>query len=72
MLLLITIPFGSYNAITRRTITTFHYQICGAFVIGFSVGFVSVIVNPNVKEEYIESIETIGVLIGSTLLLKND
>ena len=59
-----------YYAITRRTITPFAYQICGAFAIGVSIGFVSFIVNPNVEEEYIESLGTIGALIGTPLLVK--
>ena len=59
-----------YYAITRRTITPFLYQFCGAFAIGFSIGFFSVIVNPNVDEESIENIGTIGALIGSPLLVK--
>ena len=59
-----------YYAITRRTITPFFYQICGAFAIGLSIGFVSVIVNPNVDEESIENLGTIGAIIGSPLLVK--
>ena len=59
-----------YYAITRRTITPFFYQIFGAFAIGFSIGFVSVIVNPNVEEESIDNFVTIGALIGSPLLGK--
>ncbi len=59
-----------YYAITRRTITPFFYQICGAFAIGLSIGFVSVMVNPNVDEETIENLGTIGALIGSSLLVK--
>ena len=59
-----------YYAITRRTITPFLYQFCGAFAIGFSIGFFSVIVNPNVDEESIENIGTIGAFIGSPLLVK--
>ena len=35
-----------------------------------SIGFVSVIVNPNVDEESIENLGTIGALIGSPLLVK--
>ena len=59
-----------YYAITRRTITPFCYQFCGAFAIGLSIGFVSVIVNPNVNEDPIENLGTIGALIGSPLLVK--
>ncbi len=59
-----------YYAITRRTITPFLYQISGAFAIGFSIGFFSVIVNPNVDEESIENLGTIGALLGSPLLVK--
>ena len=59
-----------YYAITRRTITPFLHQICGTFAVGLSIGFVSVIVNPNVDEESIENLGTIGVLIGSPLLVK--
>ena len=59
-----------YYAITRRTITPVLYQVCGAFSIGFSIGFVSVIVNPNVDEESIENLGTIGALIGSPILVK--
>ena len=59
-----------YYAITRRKITPFLHQICGTFAIGLSIGFVSVIVNPNVDEESIENLGTIGVLIGSPLLVK--
>ena len=59
-----------YYAITRRTITTFFYQTCGALVIGFSIGFVSGIVNPNVEDETVLSLGTLGALIGSPSLLK--
>ena len=59
-----------YYAITRRTITPFLHQICGTFAIGLSIGFVSVIVNPNVDEESIENLVTIGALIGSPLFVK--
>ncbi len=65
------IPFvWIYYAITRRTITPFLYQTCGAFVIGFSIGFVSAIVNPNFEDEKIENLASIGALIGSPLLVK--
>ena len=65
------IPFvWIYYAITRRTITPFLYQTCGAFVIGFAIGFVSAIVNPNVEDETVESLGTLGALIGSPLLVK--
>ena len=59
-----------YYAITRRTITPFLYQTCGAFVIGFFIGLVSAIVNPNVKDETVESLGTIGALIGTPLFVK--
>ena len=59
-----------YYAITRRTITPFLHQICGTFAIGLSIGFVSVIANPNVDEESIENLITIGALIGSPLFVK--
>ena len=59
-----------YYAITRRTITPFLYQICGAFAIGFSIGLVSAIVNPNIEEESVESLGTLGALIGSPFLVK--
>ena len=59
-----------YYAITRRTITPFCFQICGTFAIVMSIGFVSVIVNPNVDEESIENLGTIGALIWSPLLVK--
>ena len=59
-----------YYAITRRTITPFLYQICGAFTIGFSIGFISVLVNPNVEDETVESLGTIGALLGSPFLVK--
>ena len=59
-----------YYAITRWTITPFSYQICGAFAIGFIIGFVSVMFNPDVDEESIENLGTIGALIGSPLLVK--
>ena len=59
-----------YYAITRRTITPFLYQVCGAFSIGFCIGLVSVIVNPNIEEESVESLGTLGALIGSPLLVK--
>ena len=62
--------FWIYYAITRRTITPFLYQTCGAFVIGFSIGFVSGLVNPNVEDETVESLGTLGALIGSPLLVK--
>ena len=65
------IPFvWIYYAITRRTITPFLYQTCGAFVIGFGIGFVSGIVNPNVEDETVENLGTLGALIGSPLLVK--
>ena len=59
-----------YYAITRRTITPFLYQVCGAFSIGICIGFVSVIVNPNIEEESVESLGTLGALIGSPLFVK--
>ena len=59
-----------YYAITRRTVTPFLHQILGAFAIGFSIGFVSVLVNPNVEDETVENLVTLGVLIGSPLLVK--
>ena len=59
-----------YYAITRRTITPLLYQVCGSFAIGFIIGFVSVLVNPNVDEESIENLITIGALIGSPLFVK--
>jgi len=59
-----------YYAFTRRTITPFCYQFCGAFVIGFSIGFFSVTVNPNVDEESIKNLGTIGAIIGSPLFVK--
>ena len=62
--------FWIYYSITRRTITPLLYQTCGAFVIGFSIGFISAIVNPNVEEETLESLGTIGSLIGSPFLVK--
>ena len=40
-----------YYAITRRTITPFLYQTCGAFVIGFTIGMVSGIINPNIEDK---------------------
>ena len=65
------IPFvWIYYAITRRTITPFLYQTCGAFVIGFCIGIVSAIVNPNVEDETVESLGTLGALIGTPLLVK--
>ena len=59
-----------YYAITRRTITPFIYQLCGVFAIGFSIGVVSAIVNPNVDEKSIENLGTIGALIVTPLLVK--
>ena len=59
-----------YYAITRRTITPFLYQTCGVFVIGFSIGLLSAIFNPNVKVETVENLATLGGLIGSPLLVK--
>ena len=59
-----------YYAITRRTITPFLYQICGAFTIGFSIGCISVLLNPNVEDETVENLVTLGALIGSPLLVK--
>ena len=65
------VPFvWIYYSITRRTITPFVYQICGAFAIGFSIGFISVLVNPNVEDETVESLVTLGVLFGTPLLVK--
>jgi len=65
------IPFvWIYYAITRRTITPFIYQTCGAFVIGFCIGIVSAIVNPKVEDETVESLGTFGALIGTPLLVK--
>ena len=45
-----------YYDIKRRTITPFSCQICRAFVIGFKIGVVSVIVNPNIEDETVESL----------------
>ena len=59
-----------YYAITRRTITPFLYQFCGAIVIGFCIGFVSGMVNPRIDDETVESLGTLGALIGSPLLVK--
>ena len=59
-----------YYAIKTRTVTSVIYQICEPFAIGFNIGFVSVIVNPNVDEESVESLGTIGALIRSTQLFK--
>lgn len=59
-----------YYAITRRTITPFLYQTCGAFVIGFSIGFISATVDPYVEDETVEGLATIGALIGSPFLVK--
>ena len=59
-----------YYAITRRTITPFLYQFCGAIVIGFCIGFISGMVNPKIEDEIVESFGTVGALIGSPLLVK--
>ena len=56
-------------AITRPTITPFHYQTFGAFVIWFGIGFVFGIVNPNVEDETVENLGILGALIGSPLLV---
>ena len=65
------IPFvWIYYAITRRTITPFLYQTCGMFIIGFSIGVVFAIINPNVKVETLENLANLGGLIGSPLLVK--
>ena len=65
------IPFvWIYYAITRRTITPFLYQTCGAFVIGFTIGFASAMVYPTFEDETLESLGTLGALIGSPLLVK--
>ena len=65
------IPFvWIYYAFTRRTITPFLYQTCGAFFIGFCIGLFSAIFNPNVKDETVESLVTLGALIGTPLLVK--
>ena len=59
-----------YYAITRRTVTPFIYQILGAFAIGFSIGFVSVLINPNLEDETVESLGTLGALLGSPCIVK--
>ncbi len=59
-----------YYAITRRTITPFLYQTCGAFVIGFTIGMVSGIINPNIEDKTVERLGTLGALIGSPFLVK--
>ena len=59
-----------YYAITKRTIIPFVYQTCGAFVIRFCIGFVSAIVNSNVKDETVKSLGILGELIGNVLLFK--
>ena len=59
-----------YYAITRRTVTPFIYQILGAFAIGFSIGFVSVLINPNLEDETVESLGTLGALLGSPFIVK--
>ena len=65
------IPFvWIYYAITRRTITPFLYQTCGAFVIRFRIGFASAIFNPNIEDETVENLGTLGVLIRSPLHVK--
>ena len=65
------IPFvWIYYAITRRTITPFLYQIGGAFIVGFSIGFVSAIVNPNVDEDTLEGLGGLGGVVATPLLVK--
>ncbi len=59
-----------FYAITRRTITPFLYQICGSLAIGLGIGFISGMVNPNIEDETVESLGTLGALIGSPLLVK--
>ena len=65
------IPFvWIYYAITRRTITPFLYQLGGAFIIGFSIGAVSVIVNPNVEDDTVEGLGALGGLVATPFLTK--
>ena len=52
---------------SQRPIT---HDLFKTFAIGFKIGFVLVIVNPNVDEESIKSLGIIGALIGSKLLVK--
>tara|TARA_Y100001968_G_C19058816_1_gene572732 strand:- start:47 stop:367 length:321 start_codon:yes stop_codon:yes gene_type:complete len=65
------IPFvWIYYAITRRTITPFLYQIGGAFIVGFSIGAVSAIVNPNIEEDTLEGLGGLGGLVATPFLAK--
>ena len=65
------IPFvWIYYAITRRTITPFLYQIGGAFIVGFSIGFVAAIVNPKVDEETLDGLAGLGGVVASPLVVK--
>ncbi len=65
------IPFvWIYYAITRRTITPFLYQLGGAFIVGFSIGFVAGIVNPNVEDDSVEGLAGLGGVVATPFLTK--
>ncbi len=65
------IPFvWIYYAITRRTITPFLYQIGGTFIVGFSIGVVSSIVNPYVLEDTVEGLASLGGAVATPFLAK--
>ena len=56
------LPFvGLYYAITRRTITPALYNLLGVIILSFSYGGVHYTIDPNVKDE---DLETGGRLIG--------
>ena len=48
----------------------FLYQLCGAFFVGFSIGVVSAIVNPNVEDDTIEGLGALGGLVATPFLTK--
>ena len=65
------VPFvGLYYAITRRTITPFLFAFLGNIAIGFTLGALVAITNPNYDEKELENSATLIGLVTTPILAK--